>query len=137
MDCVRALLAQQADYRVRDKATGSNLFHLAAEKCASDTVFEYLFKNLKVDVFARNGAGHTPLTLCEASPWKSERRIACIEEVQSLYDESAKKTDELLDELVAEEDKKERATQKRKEKKHRSKLLKLAEKHGCTVDQLE
>ena len=79
--CVKALLSNQADYKVRDKATGSNLLHLAAEKCNSDTVFEYLFKNLKVDVFARNGAGHTPLTLCEESAFKSARRIACIEEV--------------------------------------------------------
>ena len=81
LDCVKALLAAQADYRVRDKITGSNLLHLAAEKCSSDAVFEYLFKNLKVDVFARNDAGHTPLTLCEASPWKSPQRVACIEEV--------------------------------------------------------
>ena len=49
-------------------------------------------------------------------------------------DEAFKKTDELMAELMGEEDKTERAKQRKKDKKHRSKLQKLADKHGCTID---
>ena len=42
-----------------------------------------------------------------------------------------------MDELAADEEKQQKMVQRRKEKKHKSKLGKLAEKNGCTVDQLE
>ena len=40
-------------------------------------------------------------------------------------------------ELLDEDQKNEKARQKKKEKKHRSKLQKLADKNGCTIEQLE
>ena len=106
LECVKALLARQANYRVRETSTGNNILHLAAEKCASDAVFDYLFENVKVDIFERNDAGHTSLTLCEQSLYKNQRRIEKINAVQAIYDESGKRTESLLDELMAEEDKK-------------------------------
>ena len=67
LECVKSLLSNQAKYTVKDKSTGNTILHLAAEKCAKDEIVEYLFNNLKIDVFARNKNGHTPLTLCEES----------------------------------------------------------------------
>lgn len=40
-------------------------------------------------------------------------------------------------ELVGEEEKNERARQRKKEKKHRSKLQKLADAEGCSIEDLE
>jgi len=106
--------------------------------CSSDTVFDYLFENLKVDSFERNIAGENPLTLCKNHALlTSPKRVAKIEEVQALYDQSGKKTDDLMNELQAEEDRQKKLQQKKKEKKHKGKLNKLAAANNCTVDQLE
>ena len=90
-----------------------------------------------MDIFARNAEGQTAYHLCENSLSKTKRRLEIIKEVEQLYDESAKRTDELMDELMAEEERQLKISQKKKEKKQRSKLQKLAEKNGCTVEQLE
>ena len=137
LECVKHLLSNQASYAVKDKATGNTILHLAAEKCANDDVFQYLFDNLKVDVFATNKKGDTPYSLCEASPYKSQKRLDIIKELQKLFDKTGQATDDFMAQLEAEEDKKAHLQQKKKDKKHRSKLLKLAEKRGCTVEELE
>ena len=135
--CVKSLLSHHAKYTVKDQSTGNTSLHLAAEKCANDEVFEYLFNNVKVDVFVRNNSGHTPLSLCEESIYKSQKRLDVIKEVQKLFDNTDQVTNDFMAQLEAEEDKNEKAKQKKKDKKHRSKLLKLAEKRGCTVEELE
>jgi len=98
-------------------------------------VLEYVVKNAKIDIFERNQAGDTPLTIVQAL--QNQRAIEIFEDCQDLWDDTAKKTDELMAELMGEDEKNEKARQKRKEKKHRSKLQKLAEKHQCTIEQLE
>ena len=60
-----------------------------------------------------------------------------INEAQEMFDDTGKKTDAFLAELMGEEDKEKKAAQKKKEKKHRAKLQKPAEKEGCTVGELE
>ena len=40
-------------------------------------------------------------------------------------------------ELLGEDEKNEKARQKKKEKKHRSKLQKLADKNNCSIEDLE
>ena len=137
LGCVKSLLSHQAKYTVKDQSTGNTILHLAAEKCANDEVFEYLFANVAVDIFVRNNSGHTPLSLCEESIFKSQKRLEVIKEVQAAFDKTGKVTDDFMAQLEAEEDKNEKAKQKKKDKKHRSKLLKLAEKRGCTVEELE
>ena len=137
LECVKSLLSNQAKYTVKDKSTGNTILHLAAEKCAKDEIVEYLFNNLKIDVFARNKNGHTPLTLCEESQYNDTKRLNIIKEVQKIFDNTAQEADDLVAQLEAEQNKEERAKQKKKDKKHRSKLLKLAEKKGCTVEELE
>jgi len=50
LECIKQLLSHKADYSVIEKGTLNNILHLCAERCPSDNVFEYLFKNLQVDV---------------------------------------------------------------------------------------
>ena len=98
-------------------------------------VLSYVVKNARVDVFDRNNAGDTPLTICNQRG--NEEAAKIIEECQEVNDQTAAKTDELMAELMGAEEKNERARLRKKEKKHRSKLQKLAEKHNCSVEQLE
>ena len=42
-----------------------------------------------------------------------------------------------MNEILGEEEKNDKARQRKKEKKNRSKLQKLADKHNCTIEQLE
>ena len=102
LDCVKSLLSNQAKYTVKDKSTGNTILHLAAEKCAKDEIVEYLFNNLKIDVFARNKNGHTPLTLCEESQYNDTKRLNIIKEVQKIFDNTAQEADDLVAQLEAE-----------------------------------
>ena len=43
LECVKHLLSNHASYTVKDKTTGNTILHLAAEKCANDDIFQYLF----------------------------------------------------------------------------------------------
>lgn len=132
---VKGLFAKEANHLVKESSTGNTILHLAAEYCTEYDVFEYLVKNARVDLFQRNNAGDTVLTICQS---RGDAKFTnLVEESQRLLDDSAKKTDELMAELIGEENKTEKARAKKKEKKHRSKLQKLADKHGCTIDQLE
>ena len=69
-----------------EKGTGNNILHLAAERCPSERVFEYLFKNLKIDMMQTNLAGDTPLTICQKLKRTNQIKIA--EEVQAVFDTS-------------------------------------------------
>ena len=132
---VRTLFGREANHFVKQASTGSNIMHLVAQHTSNNEVLEYVVKNSKANIFERNNAGDTPLTICQSMGNAEGSKI--IEECQEVNDDTAKKTDELLSELMGEEDKNERARQRKKEKKHRSKLQKLAEKHGCSIEQLE
>lgn len=95
-------------------------------------MFEYLIKNLKLDIGEPNADGETPLSICIRD--KKTKRVNLCNEVMSVVDKSGKVTEQLLDDLLAEEEREEKAKAKRKEKKQRSKMQKLAEKNNCTVD---
>ena len=86
LECIKTLLSNKADYSTIEKTTGNNILHLCAERCPSDKVFEYLFKNLKIDLFQRNAAGETPLSICQNL--KKANRIKIAEEVQAIFDNS-------------------------------------------------
>jgi len=132
---VRLLFGKDANTQVREAATGNNICHLAARHSADTDVLEYVVKNARLDAFERNNAGDTALTIVQQL--QNQKAIEILEEYQEVYDDSGKKTDELMAELMGEDQKNEKAKQKRKEKKHRSKLQKLAEKHGCSIEELE
>ena len=92
---------------VTEASTGNNILHLAARYCSSPEVLEYVVKNAKIDIFRRNNAGDTPLTIVQTLG--NERAIAIFEECQDIFDDSGKKTDELMAELLGEDEKNEKA----------------------------
>ena len=132
---IKVLFGKEANHMVKESSTGNNILHLAARYCSNPEVLEYVVKNAKIDIFERNNAGDTPLTIVQAL--QNTRAIQIFEECQDLYDDSAQKTDELMAELLGEDEKNEKARQKKKEKKHRSKLQKLADKNNCSIEELE
>lgn len=66
-NCVKALFGAQANHNVTENATGNNLLHLAAKHSTDLGVLEYVLKNAKSDIFARNTAGATVLSLCQST----------------------------------------------------------------------
>jgi len=62
LDCVKTLLTAKADFTTLDIFNNSVL-HIAAIN-GNNKILEYLAKNLKIDIFARNKDGETALTLC-------------------------------------------------------------------------
>ena len=135
MEAVKCLLAHKANFRIKEKGTNNNLLHLAAERCKSAAVFEYLLKNLGLDIGETNKDGQTPLSICIEN--KQTKKINLCEEVMQVIDKSGAATDALLEDLMNDKQREEKAKAKRKDKKQKQKLQKLAEKNNCTVDQLE
>ena len=86
-------------------------------------------------MFERNLAGDTAHTI--AIQCKNTRAAEILQGCQAEFDDSEQKTDELMAELLGQDEKNEKARQKKKDKKHRSKLQKLADKNKCTIDELE
>ena len=117
LECVKLLLANNVDYSAKDNQ-GNGILHIVAEKCQSDKVFEYLFKNIKGDVFDPNKHGDTPLILVKKQ--KNAKRIKIAEEVMAEFDQTGNEADKLLQDLMADEEKKEKERLKKKEKKHKS-----------------
>lgn len=64
LDCVKILLANSANYTIRDKLSGDNILHLAARYCTKLEILEYLVRSLNQDMlFERNLKGDTPLSI--------------------------------------------------------------------------
>lgn len=106
--------------------------HIAALN-SQNAILEYLTKNLRMEIFARNNAGETALFICKSL--KNQKGVEILEKYQQ-YDQSRDKTEDLLKELEDQERKEELAKQKKKEKKHRSKIQKLAKEQGVSVEEL-
>ena len=92
-----------ANHSVYESSTGNNIAHLAAKFCPADDVevLEYVVKNARVDPFERNKQGDTPLTIVRALG--NQRAIEILEDCQADFDDTAKKTDELMAELMGED----------------------------------
>ena len=59
LETVTILLQNCANIKVTERFTGNNLFHLAALHCSNDSIFNYIVRNVDLDVFAKNNAGET------------------------------------------------------------------------------
>ena len=59
LETVKILLQNRANIKVTERETGNNLHHLAALHCSNDAIFNYIVRNVDLDVFARNKAGET------------------------------------------------------------------------------
>ena len=104
---MKILFGKDVNHGVIENSTGNNILHLAAKYSTDIKVLEYVVKNARVDIFARNNAGETALVICESVG--NQAGVQIIEECQECLDDTAKKTDELMAELVDEETKNERA----------------------------
>ena len=136
LDVVKMLLGAQANYSFHEKTTGDNILHLAARWSTPLEILEYLVRSINQDMlFERNLKGDTPLSIC--INLKNDKAIKLLEKLQTTYDRTRTVTDNLLSTLQAEETKAEKEKQKRKDKKYRAKLLKIAEREGLSVEEVE
>lgn len=103
LEVVKLLFGHDANHNVREAVTNNNILHLAARYSTNEQVLEYVVKNAKLDIFERNADGDTPLTICRSV--QNQRGCEIIEECQEVFDETGKKTDELMAELLGQEDK--------------------------------
>lgn len=62
IDCVKALLNKGVSYNCEDDQ-GNNVLHIAA-KNECNKILDFLAKNLKMELFKRNKAGETTLSIC-------------------------------------------------------------------------
>lgn len=136
LDIIKQLLAAGADYKVHEKVTGDNIIHLSARWSAKIEIIEYLVRSLSSELlFERNSKGETPLSI--AANLKNQKMIKLLEDLQVSYDKTRQKAGDFLAQLEAEEEKNERERLKKKDKKYRAKLLKIAERDGLTLQEVE
>ena len=74
-DCLQALLTHGANFNCKDEYE-NNLLHIAA-RYGNNKILDYLAKNLKLDVFARNSNGETALNICHTT--KNQAGVAVLE----------------------------------------------------------
>jgi|LauGreDrversion4_2_1035121.scaffolds.fasta_scaffold298554_1 ankyrin repeat protein len=107
LEIVKILLTAGANFRVHDRINGDNIIHLSARYSANIAIIEYLVKSLSSDLlFERNLKGETPLSI--ASSLKNVKMTQLLEDLQISYDKTRNKASDLLAQLEAEEEKKER-----------------------------
>ena len=76
-DCLQVLLAQGADFNCTDEYD-NNLLHVAA-LYGNNKILDYLAKNLKLDLFARNNKGETALNICHTA--KNQAGVVLLEKL--------------------------------------------------------
>jgi ankyrin repeat protein len=136
---VRVLIEAKADLLVKDPV-GNTVLHIA---CINQNVSSLKVvlesmpeKDLTLELVARNNKGETPYSI--AVEHKNDELIKLLDNYQSKVDDvSSKLSKDLLDELEKEEFLAAEEKKKRKEKKLKSKLKKIAEKDGLTVDEIQ
>lgn len=64
LECVKHLLANNANYTIREKVSGDNILHLATRSNTKSDILEYLIRSLNQEMlFERNLKGDTPLSI--------------------------------------------------------------------------
>ena len=110
------------------------MLHVAA-LYGNNKILDYLAKNLKLDLFARNSKGETALNICHTT--KNAAGIALLGVLQQTCDASKGTADSLLSELDREEEQAEKPHAQRTQKKWRTKINRLAKAEGITPAQVE
>ena len=138
IDCTRLLLDAKCNLSVLDPVN-NNVLQLAAlhqNYHALDLLLDRWPKDTPIDLSSRNKKGETVFSI--ANELKDEQCLKILKRYEGRYgDQSAKTTQELLDDLLKEKEKKELEKQKKKDKKKNSKLKHIAEKEGVTVEELK
>lgn len=104
--------------------------HLCAQARNDIDSLMFLIEVCKLDIFERNAAGETVLSICEAKGY-SEGAKTLEKKCQSL-DSSHNKAQDIFAELEEEERKKKEKAEKARQKK----LRQAATKRGMTVEEL-
>lgn len=133
LDCFKLLLQWQADSNKKDW-NGNSVLHIAALYGCNKTL-EYIARNLKVDIFSRNSSGETALSICQRL-----RNTAGADTLQKYFDEfdeSRNQAKDLLEELTKEEEHDEEAKAKRRLKKWRNKINRIAKQENISPEEVE
>jgi ankyrin repeat protein len=103
METVQLLLQSKANTKVLERDTGNNLIHLAALYCTNNDIFNYVVKNVNLDLFARNKQGETLASIVKQG--NDKERHSSVEQLLSSKDKSKQEADLLLKELLEAEEK--------------------------------
>lgn len=133
LDCLKVLLQHDANFLAKDEYN-NGLLHIAALN-GNNKMLDYLSKNLKIDIFERNSKGETALNICQTL--KNQAGVEILEKFAKECDNSKALANDLLDELMKEEEHGEEAKAKRKQKKWRNKINKIAKAEGITTEEVE
>jgi len=101
----------------------------------NNKIIDYLSKNLKIGIFARNKDGESALSICEAL--KNEEGTKTLQKYMEEYDTSKNKAQLLLEQLEREEKMGEESKDKKKAKKWRNKVNKISKAEGISVEEVE
>lgn len=134
LECVKVLLRNDANWKMTDEQ-GNTLLHIAS-KNQNNKILDYLTKNLtNINICERNEGGETALSICQGL--KNKQGAEILEQYLDKYDSSKKTAEQLLNELEKEEEMTEEARAKRRMKKWRAKINKLAKQEGKTPEEIE
>ena len=85
IDCLKSLLAKDANYKAKDSYDNS-LLHIAAIY-NNNNIIKYIVKSVKkLDIFARNQDGETALNICSSQ--KNDAGVKILEDLMVDYDDS-------------------------------------------------
>ena len=133
LECSKTLLKNGANFNCKDEY-GNTVLHIAAMN-GNNKALNYLSKNLKINLFERNQSGETALNIC--STLKNAEGAKILEQHAKEYDVSQAIAEKLLEQLGQEEEHDEEAKAKRKQKKWRNKVNKIAKQENISVEEVE
>lgn len=133
LECVKSLLQFGANFECLDEF-GNNVLHIAAMN-GNNKIIDYLSKNLKIGIFARNKNGESALSICETL--NNDEGSKILQKYMEEYDTSKSKAQLLLEQLEREEKAGEESKDKKKAKKWRNKVNKISKAEGISVEEVE
>ena len=96
LECVKSLLQFGANFECLDEF-GNNVLHIAAMN-GNNKIIDYLSKNLKIGIFARNKNGESALSICETL--NNDEGSKILQKYMEEYDTSKSKVIQEGDEQV-------------------------------------
>jgi ankyrin repeat protein len=131
---LRALLAANADFNIKDTAAGDSILHLACRYGSNLATLQYLCETMgQHAVVERNKLGDTPVSI--ATELKKKDFIQHLDKTQKIADSSKKGADALMKLLEDEEKEAEAKRQNAKNKNYKRKLKELAKRDNLTVEE--
>ena len=132
LECVKTLLNHRADSKAKD-CFDNTVLHIAALN-GNNQILDYLSKNLS-NIFDRNSEGETALNVCQKL--KNQDGINILSQFQEQFDDSKATADSILEELNAKESQEEEARAKKRQKKWRNKINRIAKAENLLPVEVE